>query len=430
MILIYNILLTIVIIFGTPFFIIAVLFSGKRRETFFHRMGIKGLPDEIKKYCREDSKPIWIHALSVGEAISAVPLVKELKNRFVDKKILFSVSTATGFEIADKLLKEHSEGCFFFPYDFNFSIKRIAGEIDPALVIIIESDIWPNFLFHMKKRNIPVFLVNARLSNRSFKGYKLISGITKPLFSSFKKICAQSDEDASRFRQIGIPENNIIVTGNIKFDQDVIPISETEVLNLRKTLGLESSRKIIVAGSTHEDEEVILIDAFSKIKKNFPDSFFVIVPRDPMRAGTVLNMTKSLGHSAVTLKDYENEGPKNGIDVLIIDRIGILGMFYAVADIAFVGGSLKNFGGHNPLEPAAYAKPLLFGPFMSDFVQISNMLLDSGGAMKVNDAKEFFEIVSMLLVDSEKADGMGSNAFKLFNSCKGAVEEILNIIVD
>ncbi|MBT3312779.1 MAG: 3-deoxy-D-manno-octulosonic acid transferase [Desulfobacterales bacterium] len=430
MILLYNILLTIVIIIGAPFLGLAVIFSEKRRKTFFHRLGITGIPEDIKKCSLNDNKPIWIHALSVGEAISAVPLVKELKNRFVDKKILFSVSTATGFEIANKLLSKYSEGCFLFPYDFNFSIKRIAGEIDPALVIIVESDIWPNFLFNMKKRNIPVFLVNARLSNRSFKGYKLISGIMKPLFLSFKKICAQTDEDASRFRQLGIPDNNIIVTGNIKFDQDVIPFSETEAVDLKKNLGLESSRKIIVAGSTHEDEEAILIDAFSKIKKEFPDSFFVIVPRDPMRAGNVLNMTKSCGHSAVTLNDLENEGPKNDIDVLIIDRIGILGMLYAVADIAFIGGSLKNFGGHNPLEPAAYAKPLLFGPFMSDFVQISNMLLDSGGAMKVNDGKELFEKVSILLVDSVKADEMGRNAFNLFNSCKGAVEEILNIIVD
>ena len=276
------------------------------------------------------------------------------------------------------------------PFDY-FSIKRITGEINPAFVIIVESDIWPNFLYNMRKRHIPVFLVNARLSNRSLKGYKLIPGIMKPLFSSFKKICAQTDEDAGRFRQLGIPDNNIIVTGNIKFDQDVIQFSKTEVLDLKKNLGLEPSRKIIVAGSTHEEEEAILIDAFSMIKKEFPDSFFVIVPRDPMRAGIVLNITKSRGHSASKLKDLENEGPENDIDVLIIDKIGILGVFYAVADIAFVGGSLKNFGGHNPLEPASYAKPILFGPFMSDFVHISNMLLDSEGAIKVNDAKEILK---------------------------------------
>ena len=202
MIFIYNVLLSIGIILGFPFIITIVLISPRRRKTFQQRLGLKPLPESVRqnKLHTPDKKPIWVHALSVGEVISAVPLVKGIKERFRNKDIVFSVSTKTGFEIANKLLKENVEGIFFFPYDIAFSVKQMIGEIDPALVVVVETDIWPNFLFQMKKRNIPVILVNARLSNSSFLGYRRLLFFTKTLFRSFSKICAQSGKDGERFR--------------------------------------------------------------------------------------------------------------------------------------------------------------------------------------------------------------------------------------
>jgi len=293
MITLYNIILTIGITVGIPLIIPIILLSEKRRKTFLQRLGVKRLPENI---LFKRDKPIWIHALSVGEVVSSVPLVMKLKKRFKNKRIVFSASTKTGFEIANKLFKKNVDSIFFFPFDLLFSVKYISGKIHPAIVIIVESDIWPNFLFEMKKRQIPVVLINARLSNRSFKGYKRFPFISNKLFLSFAKICAQSIEDARRFMLLGIPSNMISITGNIKFDQPYDPVSEKEIEILKQSMHIyQPVKKILIAGSTHKGEESILIDAFSRIRKDFADTVLVVIPRNPKRARSVLKLCKSAG---------------------------------------------------------------------------------------------------------------------------------------
>ncbi|MBU4208529.1 MAG: 3-deoxy-D-manno-octulosonic acid transferase, partial [Proteobacteria bacterium] len=363
-----------------------------------------------------------------GEVLSSVPLVMNLKGHFKDKRIVFSASTKTGFEIADKLFKKNVDSIFFFPFDLLFSVKYITKKIDPAIVIIVESDIWPNFLFEMKKRNVPVILINARLSKRSFKRYRRFAFIANKLFLSFAKICTQSIEDTKRFMLLGIPSNMISTTGNIKFDQPYDSVSEKEIEILKQSMNIRLVKKILMAGSTHEGEESILIDAFSRIRKNFADTVLIIVPRDPERAGSILKLCKSSGFSSILMKDFKNTDKNEKFDVIVVDVIGILKRLYAIADVAFVGGSLVNLSGHNPLEPAAFSKPVIFGQYMSDFAYISQMLLDSGGAAQVKNTNSLYETIVEILSDSDKARNMGEKAFKVFNANKGAVEKTLKVI--
>jgi 3-deoxy-D-manno-octulosonic-acid transferase len=426
MITLYNIILTIGITVGIPLIIPIILLSEKRRKTFLQRLGIKKLPGNILS--KNNKKPIWIHALSVGEVLSSVPLVMKLKKRFKDKRIVFSASTKTGFEIANKLFKKNVDSIFFFPFDLLFSVKYITGKIDPAIVIIVESDIWPNFLFEMKKRNVPVILINARLSKSSFKGYKRFSFISNKLFLSFAKICTQSTKDARRFMLLGIPSNMISTTGNIKFDQPYDPVSEKEIEILKQSMNIQPVKKILIAGSTHKGEESILIDAFSRIRKDFADTVLILVPRNPERARSVLKLCKSAGFLSIFMKNFENIDKDEKFDVIVVDVIGILKRLYAIADVAFVGGSLVNIGGHNPLEPSAFSKPIIFGQYMSAFANISQMLVDSGGAVHVKNTNSLYETIADILSDSDKARNMGEKAFRVFNANKGAVEKTLKVI--
>jgi 3-deoxy-D-manno-octulosonic-acid transferase len=430
MLLLYNILLVAGITVGLPLIVPLVLATDKRRKTVLHRLGLMPFPKAISqnRSPKRGNRPIWIHALSVGEVLSAVPLIKELKTCFKHQDIVFSASTKTGFEIANKLFKKDVDSIFFFPFDLLFSVKYITGKIDPAIVIIVESDIWPNFLFEMKRRNVPVVLINARLSKRSFKRYKRFSFISKKLFLSFAKICAQSIEDAERFMLLGIPSNMISTTGNIKFDQPYDPVSEKEIEILKQSMNIQQVKKILMAGSTHEGEESILIDAFSRIRKDFADTVLILVPRNPERARSILKLCKSAGFLSILMKNFENIDEDEKFDVIVVDVIGILKRLYAIADVAFVGGSLVDLSGHNPLEPAAFSKPIIFGQYMSDFAHISQMLVDSGGAVQVENANSLYETIVDILSDSDKARNMGEKAFRVFNANKGAVEKTLKVI--
>ena len=430
LIILYNILFFIVVVLGFPFIIPVVLLSEKRRQTVLKRLGFTSLPDEFlqSRMRHPGKKPIWVHALSVGEVLSAAPLVKGLRNFFDTEDIIFSVSTKTGFEIASEHLRDSVDAIFFFPYDIKFSVKHITGKLNPSLVIIVETDIWPNFLFEMKKRNTPVIFVNARLSKSSFVGYKRLGFFTKPLFFCFANICTQSMEDAKRFQALDVPSNRITVTGNIKFEQEFQPLPADEIEKLRQWMNIQQSQKVIVAGSTHKGEESILLEAFSMMKNDFNDLLLVVTPRDPKRAMSVYRMFESAGFSVSFLKEMEKISAGKRFDVIVVDILGILKKLYAIADIAFIGGSLVDCGGHNPLEPAIFSKPIIFGQDMSDFDEISKMLVESGGAVRVHDANSIFEAVAMLIRDDNKAIKMGQRALQVFKANKGAVEKTLKVV--
>jgi 3-deoxy-D-manno-octulosonic-acid transferase len=426
----YNFLMLMGLTLGLPLIIPTVLTTEKRRKTFLQRLGLAGLPESIKKRnsYSSSSKPIWVHALSVGEVLSAVPLVKGLTGYLGKHSIVFSAATKTGFEVASKLLKDRVDAIFFYPYDLLFSVKYVTGKVNPAAVILVETDIWPNFLFELKKRKVPVALVNARLSKKAFAAYTRISFFMKPVLSTFSKICAQSAENAHRFQHLGIPSHRITRTGNIKFDQEFDTSPKADLEELRQSMRIRPRQNILLAGSTHKGEEEILLDAFSRLQREFSDLLLIVAPRDPDRAESVCGIFRSAGLSAHSLKNLDTLESVTKFDVIIIDTIGILRRLYALADIAFVGGSLVSLGGQNPLEPAAYSKPILFGPDMSDFREVSHLLLRAGGAVRVHDADSLYQNVAMLLGDRKRSQTIGKKAFEVFCANKGAVEKTLKEI--
>ncbi len=426
----YNTLMLIGLVLGLPLIVPIVLTTDKRRKTLLQRLGLAGLPERIgqRRLHGARDRPIWVHALSVGEVISAVPLIKGLAGCLGNKSIVFSSATKTGFEIANELLKNRVDAIFFYPYDLLFSVKRITAKVDPAAVILVETDIWPNFLFELKKRKVPVALVNARLSKKSFDAYHRMSFFMKPVLLIFSKICAQSAENAHRFENLGIPANRIIQTGNLKFDQEYDPALKAEMQKLRQSMHIKPRQNILLAGSTHKGEEEILLEAFSRLQREFSNLLLIIAPRDPDRAESVCGIFRSAGFSAHPLKDLGRVAPVTRSDVVVVDTIGILRRLYALADIAFVGGSLVRLGGQNPLEPAAYSKPILFGPDMSNFEEVSQLLLKSGGAVRVHDAESLYSNVEMLLSNRNRSQTMGKSASEVFYANKGATEKTIREI--
>ncbi|MDX9786800.1 MAG: 3-deoxy-D-manno-octulosonic acid transferase [Desulfobacterales bacterium] len=429
MVIIYNALLFLAVLIALPVILPAVLCSEKRRKTVLPRLGVapsQPLP-RGKTGTLKSEKPIWVHALSVGEVLSATPLLSGLTQQYPGRPVLLTVSTLTGYRIARERLHSITSAIRFFPYDLPFSIKRALHLVDPAMVLMVETDIWPNFMNELKKRNIPAFLVNARLSARAYRNYKRFSFFFGPVFSAFTYICTQSEMDAERFSGLGIARHRIVMAGNLKFDQNRPVLTPEQLIARRQSLAINPAQPVIVAGSTHEGEEEILLGAFCRLKTQWPSLVMMVAPRDPKRAASVTQLAKSAHLKAFTMTALEDNPSNQSVDVIIVDRLGLLRDFYALADVAFVGGSLVACSGHNPLEPAAWAKPILFGPDMRDFMSISTALESAGGAVTVQNAEAFYRNVNALLSNPEKAHAMGKISLSIFQSNGGAVKKMLSL---
>jgi 3-deoxy-D-manno-octulosonic-acid transferase len=280
----------------------------------------------------------------------------------------------------------------------------------------------------MKKHRTPVVLVNARLSKKSFMGYKRFGYFTNQMFLRLVHICTQSKLDAGRFHELGVQADRITTTGNVKFDEALRFLGVEEKEELRQSMHIQNGQKVFLAGSTHPGEESMLLDAFSRIKNHVSNLLLIVAPRNPERARSIYRIFNSAGFSVGLMRELKKMPSGETLDMIIIDTIGHLKTLYAIADIAFVGGSLVNCGGHNPLEPAVFSKPIIFGEDMSDFADISTMLLDAGGAVRVKDVEDLYTAVVSLLDDDDKAMKMGENAFQIFNANKGAVEKTMKVI--
>ncbi len=424
--LLYNILLTWGLIFTLPVALPLALTSAKRRATICQRLGMTPFGFNRNSEMPGPTRCVWVHALSVGEVLSAIPLVKRWRRGFEAEVLVFSTSTLTGYKVAQRELGHVVDALFYYPYDLIFSVKRIVRQVTPDLVILVETDIWPNFLFEMQRRNVPVILVNAKLSERSWRGYRRLGGLLRPLFGSLALVCTQTAKDAERFGHLGVRPEQLHVTGNIKFDQ--VPPPAESIDDLRERLNLRQDQDTIVAGSTHPGEEPLIGRAWGDLRKNRPGVKLIVVPRDPARAPEVRRFFSRSGHVAILLSEAVQ--PDRGLffDVLIVDTIGILNRLYALADVAIVGGSLVKSGGHNPLEPAAWSKPIVFGPDMSDFSQVARMLLSNDGAIQVEDQMSLTEALTTLFKDRQHAAVLGAKAYQVFKRNQGTVAKTINVI--
>jgi 3-deoxy-D-manno-octulosonic-acid transferase len=423
----YNLLLNGGALLLSPMLLPWILLSEKRRKTIVQRLWLGQNTPESDHRASSTVRPIWIHALSVGEMLSAMPLVSTLPDRFPGRPVVVTASTRTGYDIARDRLENKVDRIHFFPHDFKFSVRRAAATIDPALVVLVETDLWPNFLTYMKRHHVPVVLANSRLSQRSFNGYRRFSFFMGRPLSSLAAICAQSAEDGRRFEALGVPAEKIQITGNLKFDRgggsdtnrsDTLPRDEY----------VSPNEKVLVAGSTHPGEEAILVKNYIRLKNRHPGLRLIIAPRDPRRAESIIRMVRTAGIHTSLLEEIPPPSPMLPDSVVVVGKMGLLKRLYSLADFAFVGGSLVSGGGHNPLEAAALGKPVLFGRDMSDFREIAAALETAGGAVRLENGDALFAVLDSLLGDPIKTMEMGSRALDMFLKNGGALEKTLAVI--
>lgn len=419
MFVLYNILQLVLLPVFLPFITIFVLFSSKYRNRIPARLGL-GLGLKIQRH-KSSSKTLWLHALSVGEVTSAVPLIKGLRKTYPDSRIIVSVTTRTGKGVADNLLNSIADHIIDGPLDILPVVARFVKYIQPDLFILVETDMWPNTLLYLKTKNIPTILVNGRVSQKSMEGYRRFRFFFDPMFQSFSFLCMQTKRDRDKMEEMGLPSEKLRTLGNLKFD--TAPGKENLLLQPPAGL-LPKNRILFICGSTHPGEEKILIDCYSQVRKTHPELFLIIAPRDTNRSTEIQSLAADLDLT-VSLRSDNNSSPA---DILILDTIGELVHFYALSDISFVGGSLVKKGGHNPIEPATMGIPIIFGPNMQDFCEIAETLIKAGGATEVSGLHQLTELLSILIASQELRRRQGHAARQCVESQRGVINKHLELI--
>ena len=414
----YNLALSAVLLIGAPVWIPWLLLARKRRKNFPERLALRGFP----VVPQPDGRPrIWVHAVSVGETLAASPLLRMLRERSPDALLFLSNVTLTGRETSGKVLAGVVDAAFFFPFDLPWICGRFLDRLRPEVVVIVETEIWPNFLAACAARGIPSVIVNGRLSERSFLGYRRLRWFFAPVLRTFRAIAAQSREDAERFIALGAPPEIVTVGGNLKFD--VHPPTE-KLTGLSSLLAGERESGVlwVVAGSTHEGEEAPVVRAFLSARARNPALKLLLAPRHPERFGAVEELLHQEG-VPVTRRTSVPDGAR-GVDapVLLLDSMGELAGAYAEASLAFVGGSLVQKGGHNVLEPAWHGVPTVVGPHMDNFREIANAFLSAGALLQVSGEGELSERFVRFAGDPSAFADTGRRARKLLESFRGASE--------
>lgn len=420
MYILYNIVLVLATVLLFPYFLIKLISAPKYRGGISQKLG--RVRKGVLKILRKSPRPIWVHAVSVGEVMAAHPLIRELKKKYPHKKLILSTVTVTGNYTARQRVPEADE-VFYFPFDYPWIVRRVIAGINPAVVLVAETELWPNFFRELKKAGIPSAVVNGRISPHSYRNYLKLRGFFKKVFENVDLFCMQSEADAIRIKEIGAAADKVLITGNLKFDQKILTSQASPV-------SIPSGRKVITAGSTHRGEEAILLEIFKKLRNKYPALVLIIAPRHPERFDEVEGLINKAGYECQ--RRSRLKGPVK--DILLLDTIGELRSFYSVCDIAFVGGSLVKVGGHNLLEPAAMKKPVIFSRYMYNFKEISEALISSGGGVIVKDKEDLYDKIDNLLADQALARRIGLNAFKVIEANTGAtkrtVELISRLIVD
>ena len=417
----YNLFLTVGVIVFAPLLFVKVILTPKYRSRSGKRLGFA--LGESPGGAGSGRPRIWVHALSVGEVASARNLVQELRRNYPQGIILFSSATRSGESFARTVLQEHVD-CFVpFPFDLLWSVRRLVSWVRPDLFVLVETDFWPNFLTELNRRDIPSLLVNGRASESSLARYRRFRWLFRPLFNSFQALAMQTEQDASSMRQLGVDPGRLAVLGNLKYDAALSGSGAKAGLD-RAALQLPAQALVWVAGSTHRGEEEIIFDVLQELVQSCANLFLVVAPRNVERGAEIAAMAARRGLLAVR----RSVGGAGGGSVLILDTLGELASVYDLCDVAFVGGSLVPERGHNPLEPAVHGKPVLFGPHMEDFAEISRDLLAVGGARQVHDAEELCAGLSLLLADPAERERAGHQAQELIASRRGVTEAHLALI--
>ncbi|HEX9192117.1 MAG TPA: 3-deoxy-D-manno-octulosonic acid transferase [Candidatus Deferrimicrobiaceae bacterium] len=421
----YNAAIAAALLAGAPLWIPWVLSARKRRKNFPERLGLRGLPSLPSAGNRPR---VWVHAVSVGETLAAAPLLRKLRELAPDAQLLLSNVTLTGREIGEKALGDVVDAGFYFPFDIPRLCGRFLDRLRPDVVVIVETEIWPNFLAACAARGIPPVIVNGRLSERSFRGYLRLRWFFAPVLRTFRAISAQSREDAGRFVELGAPGGIVSVGGNLKFD---LSPPEPKDNGLSALLAGEKSGGVlwVVAGSTHEGEEEAVLRAFLPARNINPALKLLLAPRHPERFGAVEALLTREGIESIRRSALPADTRATGAPVVLLDSVGELAGAYAAADLAFVGGSLVPKGGHNVLEPAGHGVPTLVGPHMENFREIAATFLSAGALLQVSGEGELAERFARFAGDPKAFRETGRRARELFESFHGASERNARVVL-
>lgn len=417
---IYDIVLHLSIIILVPFFIVKMITARKYREGIIERFGF------IERAKLERLRPgpvVWVHAVSVGESKAVIPLLKLLKIKRPEAKILFSTVTTTGNRSIEREAGSLIDALIYFPLDLSWVIKRVLDATNPALFVVVEKELWPNLLKALRERSVPSVVVNGTISDRSFRRFMKFGFFFREIFASIDLFCARTSDDMRKAVEAGVDPSKARAFGNLKFDLDPEAPPPERIAVLRYSLGIVPADKVIVAGSTHAGEEAQVLRAFKVLRPEIPGLKLIIAPRHPERFSEVESLIAGAG-----LVWSRKTAPTGG-EVILLDTVGELMTFYAVSTVAFVGGSLvEGVGGHNLLEPAFFSKPVVYGSRLTTYLSMAELLEEAGGGFRVEDEEGLSRTMRTLLLDERLRVKAGAAAKKAVDANRGAAKKTIEAI--
>lgn len=427
----YNILFLIGFALSSPYYFWRMWRRGNWRLGFNERFANY---DNKLKQALTNRQTLWLHAVSVGEVGLCSPLIKALEPRLPNAKIVVSTTTTTGMGELKKRLPNHVSK-IYYPIDRRSYVARAQAVVHPLAIVLVEAEIWPNFIWRAKSQRIPLFLVNARISDRSYRGYKRFGFLFRPLFAAFDGVGAQTEADAKRLREIGCRPEVVRVVGSMKFDAALAPNQRTlNVSALLQQAGAKPGAPVLVCGSTHDGEEALLGEIFLRLRRQIPDLFLVIVPRHFERTREVERDLQAKGVKYVLRMnlpaDTAEAAPSAPADCLVVNTTGELKFFYEHATVVFVGKSLTAEGGQNPIEPCALGKATVFGPNMQNFADVVSQFRAQDAVMQVADAKELEIVLTLLLKNPARREQIGRNGLAVVRQNLGAIERTTEMILN
>lgn len=425
---IYNILSGIIFLVGFPFLILYNLSQGKYSNRLVERLG--RYPQYLRPHDdATNSKPVWIHAVSVGEIKAAITLARRIKEQLPDVPLLVSTTTPAGRETAERLLGKEIP-VIYFPLDFYPCVKRAVNFFRPRAFVALETELWPNFLFQADQSGSQLILANGRISNRSFSRYKHFRWFFRPILEKFKILLVRDPEDANRLIALGAIPEKVRVMGNIKYDGLLDQARETGHSIIQQRLQLPDGRPVIVAGSTRGGEEAVLLAVYNRLKVDFPDLILILVPRHINRCPEIENLLQEQGISYQLYSRIISAEGRLKEAVILVDRIGDLFALYSLATLAFCGASLAPKGGQNIFEPAAWGKLVFYGPHMDDFIDAHRQLEAVGAGIMVRDQDELERQMTYYLEHPEERVRRGEAGREILKSKTGLMKKAAEIIAE
>jgi 3-deoxy-D-manno-octulosonic-acid transferase len=422
----YSLLSFLVFVLVSPYFVYQAVRYNKYVGSLRQRLGYLPIAFNV------DGEPsIWIHAVSVGETLTAKALIADLRAQYPRLRLFLSTTTIAGQQVARKNLQQ-LDGVFYFPFDWGFTVRRTLDIVRPRLFVMMETEIWPNLLRECRQRGIKTVVINGRISARSFPRYRLVRPLFQRVLADIDRFCMQGDESARRIIDLGADPARVTVTGSLKFDSlpASVPVSHGRPRELvLRFFRVPATRVVLVAGSTMKPEDAAVLRAFARIRSISPGALLVVAPRQRERFDEVERLAREEGFSVARRSNLAiDTEPRT--DVVVLDTFGELAQVYQIATVVFVGGSLADYGGHNILEPAIFGKPIVFGPHMHNFREIAETFLSNHAAVQVQTDRELEEVLRNLVADPVRRAALGAAARALVEANRGAKDKTMAVVSD